>query len=128
VIKKIFSFREFRFKIEAGDKLLEKEFLLVIVNNSTTTGGGFLVTPKASLTDGKLDMVLCEKLSVWKRLRYLPVIENGKHTELPFIQYSQEAAVKISCDKAIFAQADGELISGASFDISVIKDGLLIKY
>ena len=128
VIKNIFSFREIRFCITAGDKIFKREFLLVIVNNSTTTGGGFLVSPAASLTDGKLDMVLCDKLPVLKRLRYLPVIEKGKHLSLPFISYSRETTVNIACEKEIFAQVDGELISATVFNISVSKDALFIKY
>lgn len=128
VIKKIFSFKEFSFRISAGTKSLNKKFLLVIINNSTRTGGGFMVSPKASLTDGKLDMVLCGQLPVLKRLRYLPVIEKGKHLDLPFIHYSHEDSVKIECDKEIYAQIDGELISGKGFDIKVIRDGLMVLY
>jgi len=128
VIKKIFSFKEFSFRVTAGEKTLNKKFLLVIVNNSSRTGGGFMVSPKASLTDGKLDMVLCEQLPVLKRLRYLPVIEKGKHLELPFIHYSHEDSVKIECDKELYAQIDGELISGSSFDIKVMKEGLNILF
>ena len=128
VIKKIFSFREFSFRISSGERISAGKYLLVIVNNSTSTGGGFMVSPKASLTDSKLDMVLCEKLPVLKRLRYLPVIEKGKHLDLPFIHYSHEAAVEISCEKEVFAQLDGELISAKTFDIKVIPGALAVKY
>ena len=128
VIKKIFSFKEFSFRITTGEKPLNNKFLLVIINNSSRTGGGFMVSPKASLTDSKLDMVLCEQLPVLKRLRYLPIIEKGKHLELPFIHYSHEDSVKIECDKELYAQIDGELISGRSFDIKVIREGLTVLY
>lgn len=128
VIRKIFSFREFSFRISAGVQVSAGKYLLVIVNNSTRTGGGFMVSPKASLTDSKLDMVLCEKLPVLKRLRYLPIIEKGKHLDLPFIHYSHEASVEISCEKEVFAQMDGELISAKTFDINVIPGALAVKY
>ena len=127
VIKKIFSFREFSFRIRAGDRISAGKYLLVIINNSTRTGGGFMVSPRASLTDGSLDMVLCEKLPVMKRLRYLPVIEKGKHLDLPFIHYSYETAVQISCDEEVFAQMDGELISAKTFDIKVMPGALAVK-
>lgn len=128
VLKKIFSFKEFSFRITTSSGTLSQKYLLVIVNNSSRTGGGFMISPKASLTDGLLDLVLCEKLPVLKRLRYLPVIEKGKHLDLPFIHYTHEQEVKIECGQEVFAQIDGELIAAASFDIKVLKNYLLIKY
>lgn len=128
VLKKIFSFREFLFRITTTSGTLSQKYLLVIVNNSSRTGGGFMVSPKASLTDGMLDLVLCEKLPVLRRLRYLPVIEKGNHLALPFIHYTYEQEVKIECVHEVFAQVDGELISAASFDIKVMKEYLLVKY
>ncbi|MEJ7610718.1 MAG: diacylglycerol kinase family protein [Ferruginibacter sp.] len=128
VIGKILSFREFTFTITSGSQQFSGKYLLVIVNNSSRTGGGFMVSPRASLDDGKLDMVLCDKLSVLKRLRYLPVIEKGKHTALSFINYLQEPSFQILCGEEVFAQIDGELISGKTFDIRVIKEGLSVLY
>lgn len=128
VLKKIFSFKELSFRITTSSGTVSQKYLLVITNNSSRTGGGFMVSPKASLIDGMLDLVLCEKLPVLKRLRYLPVIEKGKHLNLPFIHYTHEAYVKIDCGREVFAQIDGELISGASFDIKVLQGFLSIKY
>lgn len=128
VIRKIFTFREFKFTIWTPEEMLDEKFLLVIVNNSSRTGGGFMVTPEASVTDGKLDMVLCKPLSLFKRLRYLPVIEKGKHLNRSFIHFRQEKEVQVNCDKVLFAQLDGELISSDTFDIRVLPGKLLIKY
>ncbi len=128
VIRKIFTFKEFTFSIRSAKKSFSEKFLLVIVNNSSRTGGGFMVSPQASVTDGKLDMILCSPLSLFKRLRYLPVIEKGKHLGLPFIYFHQLQEVHIACEKELFAQLDGELISGKSFDIKILPGKLLVKY
>ncbi len=128
VIKKIFSFKEYHFKITVDDKVYHEEFLLVAVNNSTRTGGGFFVTPNASLTDGKLDMLLCKPLSLFKRLRYLPVIEKGKHLHLPFIEYQQAGKITIETSVNVYAQLDGELIEGSKFIFGILPGWLKIKY
>jgi diacylglycerol kinase family enzyme len=91
VIRKILSFKESWFSIHTADTRLEGEFLLVNVNNASRTGGGFIISPEAEVNDGLIDMVLCSPLSVLKRLRYLPVIEKGKHLHLPFITFSRHA-------------------------------------
>jgi len=128
VIRKIFTFKEMYFTIHADNKKIEEKFLLVIANNSSRTGGGFMVTPNASVNDGKLDMLLCKPLSVWKRLRYLPVIEKGKHLQLPFISYSLVKKVLIEAENEVYAQLDGELIRSKVFDIEILPGKLLVKY
>ncbi len=128
VIRKIFSYQEQQVVIRTNETKESGKYLLMIVNNSSRTGGGFLVTPKASLTDGLLDFMLCKPLSILKRLRYLPVIEKGKHLSLPFINYQQVTQVHIESDKPLFAQLDGELISSSKFSFSILPGKLLVKY
>ena len=128
VIKKIFYFKEPCFKIEFNNKIVTGKFLLVIVNNSSRTGGGFLVAPGASIDDGKLDMILCKPLSLFKRLRYLPVIEKGKHLNLSFIDYSSPGEVRIEAEKELPAQMDGEFMSSKVFEIRVLPGNLLVRY
>jgi diacylglycerol kinase (ATP) len=128
VLKQIFSYRERQVAIRFGDEETSGKYLLMIVNNSSRTGGGFMVTPKASLTDGLLDVMLCEPLSLLKRLRNLPVIEKGKHLSLPFIKYRQVRNVEINANAVLFAQLDGELISAEKFIFSVLPGKLLVKF
>ncbi len=128
VIRKIFSFKERLFQIQFDAENLSKKFLLVMITNSTTTGGGFIVSPEAKIDDGKLNMVLCKTLPVLKRLKYLPVIEKGKHLDKYFIVHKTISNVIIDCEKETFAQIDGELISGKKFDIKVLPGQYLFKY
>lgn len=127
VLRKIFSFREPTFTI-INQKTITGKFLLVAVNNSSRTGGGFLVTPNASLTDGLLDVMLCAPLSIFSRLRYLPVIEKGNHLKYPFIKYTQEKEITIEAEKTLYAHLDGELISGNKFHFKSLPGFVRIKY
>ena len=128
VLKKIFTFKEFDFTIEVPGEKYTGKFLLVIANNSSRTGGGFMVTPNASVNDGKLDLLLCKPLSIWQRLRYLPVIEKGNHLNLPFIIYSQVTDIHIEGEKTMYAQLDGELIKSRVFAIKIFPGKVLVKY
>ena len=128
VIRKIFSFREGLFTITYDNKSLSDKFLLVMITNSTTTGGGFKVSPEAKIDDGKLNMILCKPLSVFKRLQNLPVIEKGKHLYKRFIFHEVVDNIKVDCEKDTPAQIDGELISARSFDIKVLPEKYLFKY
>ena len=107
---------------------MEGKYLLLMVTNSSRTGGGFHVSPKASVNDGLLDLILCKPLSVFKRLVNLPKIEKGKHLEKDFIVHKQISNIKIESNSDVYAQIDGELISSRSFDITVMPNRYLFLY
>lgn len=128
VIRNIFSFREKEFLISTPDKKVQGKFLIINVNNSDCTGGGFRITPLAEINDGLADMVLCKPLTLLQRLRYLPVIEKGKHLDLPLISYQHLAEVVIECKQEVYAHADGELIRSDRFAIKVLPAQLQFLY
>lgn len=119
VIKQIFRFREygFRFNQQTGDM---QKLLLVNIANAPRTGGGFMVSPKADIHDGELDLVTCRKLSVLKRLRFLPVIEKGRHLQLDVVRHARIKDIHVETDTESYAQIDGELIRSRHYNISVL--------
>ena len=128
VVKKIFSFKEHYFTIQSGGNSITGKFLLVIVANSSRTGGGFMVAPTADIQDGKLDMVLCQPMSIFRRLLNLPVIQNGKHLAKKYIIHQLVSGVIIESPTDLFAQLDGELINGNRFEITVTPKRFLFKF
>jgi YegS/Rv2252/BmrU family lipid kinase len=128
VIRKIFSFKEKLFHIQVDADNLSEKYLLVMITNSTTTGGGFMISPEAKIDDGKLNMVLCKSLPILKRLKYLPVIEKGKHLNKDFIIHKTVSHIIIDCEEETLAQIDGELISAKTFDIKVLPGKYFFKY
>lgn len=128
VIRKIMRFREFCFKIRAYNQEYEEKFLLLNIANASRTGGGFKVSPEAVVNDHKLNLLLCRPLNLLGRLRYLPVIEKGRHLKLPFIHHSLVEKISIECEKNLYAQMDGELIQSNRFEIRILPGYLLFKY
>lgn len=128
VLRKIFSFKEYRYQFRVDERIINDRFLLLMVTNSSRTGGGFHVSPMADITDGKLNMILCSRLPVSGRLRYLPVIEKGKHLSLPFIQQHIIESVTIECEKELPAQLDGELIYASRFDIAILPGRFFFRF
>jgi YegS/Rv2252/BmrU family lipid kinase len=128
VIRKIFTFKEYQFEISTADEQWNDNYLLLMVNNSTRTGGGFFISPDASIEDGQLNMVVCKKLSVFQRLKYLPVIEKGRHLKLPFIINRVLKKVTIKCSQELPVQVDGELQYASTLNIEVLPDQFLFRY
>ena len=128
VIKKIFSFHEHQCTITTPDEKWNEKFLLVMINNSSRAGGGFLVAPGAEINDGKLNMLLCKKLSVCQRLKYLPVIKKGRHLHLPFVIHRLGERFSIQSDTEIPVQADGELLFARELIVEVLPERFLFRY
>ena len=83
------------------------------VNNGSRAGGGFHIAPEARADDGLLDLILIDALHPFERLRWLPVIEKGKHLNLSFIHYSKTKKVIIESDEPIQSHLDGEYYTAA---------------
>lgn len=128
VVLKIFTFREYRFHIKTIDETWNEEFLLAMVVNSSRAGGGFFIAPEASITDGKLDMVLCQKLPLLKRLKYLPVIKKGKHMHLPFVIHRMQEKFIIQYEQEMAIQIDGELRYAKELLVEVLPAKFLFRY
>ena len=128
VLLKILNFKEPLLTIETNGKTFNHKYLLALIVNSSRAGGGFYIAPPAEVNDGKLNMVLCEALPVWKRLFYLPIIKSGKHMHLPIVKHELGSSFKIACEKEMPIQVDGELIFSKNILVNCIAGKFLFRY
>ncbi len=128
VLINIFSFREKRITIRSAKNYRNERFLLAMINNSPKAGGGFHIAPPAKIDDGVLDMVLISKLPIIKRLRFLPVIEKGKHLHLPFVIHERGHLFEINAEMLLPIQVDGELKFADSIKVTVLPRKFLFRY
>lgn len=121
ILKHIFSYKEHTYTIKTEENEIDQACLMISIANGKRYGGGFYVAPLADPDDGLLDVIVVPKLSVFQRLRHLPVIEKGKHLSLPFIQYLQVNSIVISGKgKMVQAHLDGEYMEGPELIIKVL--------
>jgi diacylglycerol kinase (ATP) len=128
VIRNIFFYQEQTCRITCSEFAEEKPILMLNAMNGRRSGGGFNVTPDALLDDGLFTVLVIPRISIVQRLRYLPVIEKGKHTDLPFLRYFKTNRIRIACAESMDAHLDGEYLSSREFDIEVVKGKFLFRY
>jgi YegS/Rv2252/BmrU family lipid kinase len=120
ILKHILFYKEQQYSISSVEKTVAGKFLMISIANGTRYGGGFYVAPLAKPDDGLLDANLVKALSPLKRLRYLPVIEKGKHLELPFIDYYNTQKITVKSDQAMQSHLDGEYLEANEFIIEIL--------
>lgn len=121
VLKKIFTYRSSECEVKSEELTMKSgKYLLISVMNGKRAGGGFHIAPASAADDGLLDVVAVTKLHPMKRLRYLPVIEKGKHLHLPFIHYFKTKKIIIESDSMIQAHLDGEIYSNKRLEIEIL--------
>ena len=73
-------------------------------------------------------MVLCKKIPIWKRLKYLPIIKIGKHLHYPFIIHKLGQEFTINSNDVLPIQIDGELQFTNKLQVSVLPNQFLFRY
>lgn len=107
-----------------GEDLGEKSCLFAVIANAPFYGGGFMGAPDAIPNDNKLNFTLVNSISRLKILRFLPVYEKGKHSNLSFCTMKECSKLMIEADLELPVNLDGEIISVKSINFEIIKNGI----
>lgn len=129
ILRKIFSYRSKFYQVTGDDKLFaSKKYMMIDVCNGSRAGGGFHIAPEAKANDGLFDVILIDALHSLKRLRWLPVIEKGKHLGLSFVHHSRVKKIIIQSNELIQSHLDGEYYSAKKLEIEILEGKLLFRY
>lgn len=108
----------------------EEEAIVFVVANSRSVGGFKDAAPLASVSDGKLDILILKKVEFLQASDLLIKFLRGEHPQHPALEYIQTDAIKISAAKENTNPSidyDGELLEGGlPIDIRVIPKALKI--
>lgn len=128
VLKKIFFYRSKKYKVCADEISIQKKYLMISVSNGRRAGGGFYIAPEASVDDGLLDVTLIYAISPFLRLRWLPVIEKGKHLRLPFVSHFTTQKIVIESDQLLQTHLDGEVYKNKKLEIEIKPAQFRFRY
>jgi len=128
ILRKVFFYSSKKYRTVSDEYKVESQNLLISVMNGHRAGGGFHIAPSSAIDDGLLDVIMIEKLHPFRRLRWLPVIEKGKHLELPFIKHFRTKKIIITSEYPMDTHLDGEYYSAKRLEIEVIPAKYLFRY
>lgn len=128
ILKMIFTFKEQLFKLKMEKREINGKLLMINIMNGKRAGGGFYVTPDAEVNDGLFQANVVSPLSIVRRLRYLPIIEKGKHSDLSCIDYFSTSSMQIKSPQFFHAHLDGEYLTAKEIEVAILPSHFLFCY
>ena len=114
---------------EINGEVMDKEQTLICICNGRYYGGGFNPVPEADPTDGLLDVLLIEKVSVLKVAQVIGKYKAGRYAELPkLVRHIKTDRLVIRCDGPTSINLDGELRVSDTVNIRIADEKLRFFY
>ena len=115
--------------VEVNGETYDQEFTFVCVCNGRYYGGGFNPIPEADPTDGKLDILLVDKVKRTEVPFIIGKYKDGRYKELSNIaRYIKADSIKITCDKPVPINIDGELRTAQVVEMAIAQEKIRFFY
>lgn len=100
-------------------------YLFALAANGAHYGGGFHSAPKASVTDGLLDIVLIDHVSRRKIAVIAPKYKKGEHLTIKYCTYKRAKTVKIRpVSGKLLANMDGEVFERDEIEFKIVPKAI----
>ncbi len=113
-----------RSRLIIEEKLYSYNMSWLAICNSQYIGGAMRMAPKASLTDGKLDMLFTERAEKRDLLLSLFRIFGGNHIGKSGVHYKQIRSLSLECDRPVEFIMDGEVYTATPVHIETCPQAL----
>jgi diacylglycerol kinase (ATP) len=111
-LRQLFRFPGSEIRIEAaGVPARTVRILMLTVSNGNYFGGSFHIAPRASLADGRLDLVAIRDAGPLTRARLFAQVSKGVHEDLPEVECAQAPSFTLRFDGTLRYEMDGEVYS-----------------
>lgn len=115
-----------RAKIMLDDKVIDDEFLFAVACNGRYTGANMKLTPRAEISDGKVDVAIIRSITRWQMLRLFSKVFDGSHTQLGYIEFHQVRSFSIHTETDERLNLDGEMKGTTPVEAHVLPSALMV--
>lgn len=119
-LKVLLTYRYTDTVVEADGMTFSGQYIIAGAANGKYIGGGMMMFPEASISDGKLDLLLVERRSKLNIFRTFPKIYSGRHLQQPGITYVKASNIRISTRRPVNIELDGEVPGCTDVSLSVL--------
>jgi diacylglycerol kinase (ATP) len=124
IITTMCRYNNLHMKVSIDNQTIDAKFLLLAIANGKYYGGGILPAPEAVLDDGLFDVCLIHEKNFFEIVTTLPKYIKGQHRGLPGVGFYKAKEVKVTCDKEVALNIDGEIIKTQEAVFQIIPGGI----
>jgi len=115
-----------RLRLTVDGEKLELVDSALVISNSKFTGGGMKIAPMADTQDGRVDVVVFQRVNRRDILNIFSRVFKGTHIDHPKVKTFRAAAITIdSCPQELL-MADGELLGWTPLHLKVLPGELTV--
>jgi len=108
-LRQLFSYRGIKVSSTDLAGVTDHRMLMVTVSNGKSLGGAFQIAPRASVSDGKLDVCFISDTNAFNRMRLFAAALRGKHIGMPGVVATTAARLSLLFEATPTMEMDGEL-------------------
>ena len=117
------------YTVEIDGEVFDGEMTFICACNGRFYGGGFNPVPEADPTDGLMDVLLVDKVTLLQVPGIIGKYKNGRYKELPkLVHHFKTKEIKITCDKESPINLDGELRTAKEVTMCIAGEKLRFFY
>ena len=107
--------------------VIETRVTMLAVANGTTYGGAFRIAPDADISDGRLDLMVANRLSRAGIIGFVPHVLRGTHVGRKGVTMARTLRCLVETREPLAVHADGEIIDRAArrLEVEVLPGALL---
>lgn len=108
-----------RYRLRGPEGRLRATGLMLVIANTSGYGGPIRLAPRATVTDGRLDLCLFRERSRWAFVGQWIRVLAGLQLNDPHFVYRQVTSVQVRCSPPAAVQLDGDYFGVTPVDVAV---------
>lgn len=125
-IEKLAWLRPIHVEMKADECNINEEIMMFFLANSRSVAGFEKLAPEASLSDGKLDLIVLRKCNLADFIRLATMALRGDHLDDPLVMYCRVDELRVVSDDYVQLNLDGELGGTLPCQFSVLPHHLQV--
>jgi diacylglycerol kinase (ATP) len=127
--RSIFNFKGRPARIEAdGEIIHDGPLAMTCFANGRYHAGGMLMAPDASMSDGRLDLLVLTDAPKYTLLgSVLPRVYVGKHIDHPAVTHRLASEIRVTAEEPLLFEVDGEQPGTTDIRVTVLPGSLRVR-
>lgn len=122
----MFSYQPTRIHLQIDGEEFSELMLSFSVGIGKFNGGGMKQLPDAIVDDGLLNITTIRHMKVFRMIKNVSKLYDGSHIGLPEVRTFTGRTVRVSAEKNILIETDGENCGGSPVEISILPKAIKV--